>query len=687
MKTERYRSLIHQIKTTYFSPSLMAPILIFLGCFFLFGIWLSNLGYFQDDWHHVYYAYHEGTEGLKNFFYADSRPLAYGLYGLLFRVLGFGPARWHWSLMFLRFLTALAFLLVARLLWRGEDELTTWLALFFALHPVYTLQPLAVAYTLHWVSYLAVMFSFVFMLFAVQKGGKRSWIFSGLSLALQMYHLTMMEYFSGLELVRALLLWLALPRLPFVERTKQALRLWLPYLFILLLYVVYRLSYSELFGYDRFEPALLSGLKSSPFTTLLLLLQNILKDSIHILVSPWYTAIEPSVFNLMRPFIWYMLGASAFSALMLFLIISRFPASTNCQQTATNHLPLTMAAFGFLMVLLALLPSWFVGFEIAEKNPLWSSRLALPAMPGASLMLVGLAYFFMPTPARRNLFLSILLGVAVGSHLQTARAFQDSWEKQRQFYWQLYWRAPVLQPGTFLVADNEILFYMGDSPTAYAINLLYPKTTQPPQVDYWFNPGSANIHMLPFEQGQPLQMSKYSSAFTASSGQVLAMTFEPQQGQCLWLLRPAYREVRSLTEEAYRWMAYSDISRAQPGEGAPPVDIFGEEPPQNWCYHYQKADLAAQLGDWPQVLRLWEAAISNQLRPSVSIELLPFIEAYARSGQWQQAYELTVWANTLAPRPTDLLCTTWRAYHQEGLLSPANESVFVDVKEELNCQD
>ena len=685
MNTQRHRPLIVRLQTLHFSPSLAAPILIFVGCFFLFGIRLSSLGYFQDDWHHVYYAYYEGTEGLKNFFYTDSRPLAYGLYGLLFRVLGFDPARWHWSLMLLRFLTAVGFWLTARLLWRDEDELTTWLALFFALHPVYTLQPLAVAYTLHWVSYLAVMFSFVLTVFSVRKNGKSFWLFLGLALVLQTYHLTMMEYFSGLELVRVLFLWLALPRLPFIERAKQTFRLWLPYLVILILYAAYRLSYSELFGYDRFEPALLSSLASSPFATLLLLLQNTLKDSMYILVSPWYTAIEPSVFDLTRPFIAYMLTASVCFALIFFFTISRFPTQSS-QIKESSRLPLSIAIFGFLSLVLALLPSWLVGFEIAEKNPLWNSRLALPAMPGASLLLVGLTYFFIQSPMRRNIFLSILLGIAAGSHLQTGRAFQDSWEKQRQFYWQLYWRAPTLQPGTLLVADNEILFYMGDSPTAYAINLLYPKTTRPPQVDYWFNPGSANIHMLPFEQGQPLEMTKYSSSFAASSDRVLAITFEPQQGQCLWLLRPAYREVRFLTEEAYRWMVYSDISRAQPGEGAPPAAIFGKEPPHNWCYHYQKADLAAQAGDWAHITALWESASTNNLTPSTSIELLPFIEAYAQTSRWEQARELTLWANSLPPRMPDLLCTTWKTFEKNGLLTPGNASIFANVKNRLNCQ-
>jgi len=685
MNTRKFGILIERLKTIHFSPSKTAPFLLFLACFFCFGLMLSKLGFFQDDWHHVYYAYHEGIQGLKSFFYTDSRPLAYWLYAVFFRILGFDPAGWHWSLMLLRFFTSVGFWLTARLLWPDEQR-ATWLALFFALHPVYTLQPLAVAYTLHWVSYLAVMFSFALMLFSVQARGKSRWLFWGAALVLELYHLVMMEYFSGLELVRVLFLWISLSHLPWKERIKHTLRLWLPYLLVLLLYAAYRLSYSELFGYDRFEPALLSGLANSPFSTLLLLLQNIIRDSLYVLVSPWYMAMEPTVFDLMRPFIWVMLAVSVSFALLFFFTVSRFISLNNPGSETTNWSG-AMTLFGFFSLILALLPSWLVGFELVEKNPLWSSRLALSALPGASLFLVGLAYFFIQNPTRRHLFLSILLGVAISSHLQMARNFQESWDKQRQFYWQMHWRAPALKPGTFLVADQEILFYMGDSPTAYALNLLYPKTTQPPQVDYWFNPGSANINLHSFVQGQPLEMTKYNSSFTASSDRVLAITFEPQQGQCLWLLRPTYREVRFLTEEAYRWMIYSDISRAQPGESTPPAAIFGQEPPHTWCYYYQKADLAAQLGDWAQAISLWRTASENNLRPSASVELLPFIEAYAHTSQWQQASELTLWANTLPPRPTDLLCSMWRNFQKDGLLPSEAASAFAKINDRLNCQE
>ena len=50
--------------------------------------------------------------------------------------------------------------------------------------------------------------------------------------------------------------------------------------------------------------------------------------------------------------------------------------------------------------------------------------------------------------------------------------------------------------------------------------------------------------------------------------------------------------------------AYSHVDRIIPTGTSPtlPAHIFGAEPPHDWCYYYQKASLARQLGDWAQVV-------------------------------------------------------------------------------------
>ncbi len=425
-------------------PEWTAAVFIFLVCFFSFGILLSRLGYFQDDWHHVFYAYWQGAAGLKSFLFSDSRPFAYVIYVFFFRVLGFTPSHWHWSLMILRFLTALMFWLSVRQLWPEQVALTTWLALFFAIYPIFALQPLSVAYTLHWTMYLVFMLSMFLMLYAVRHQ-KLYWPITILAVLLEASHLLLIEYFSGLELSRLIFLWFLFSGLAFGDRAKKVLRYALPFLVTLLLYVIYRSSYGVIFGYDRFAPlSFLSGLFSSPLAGLAHLFQFIFQDFLYIVFSPWFSAINPSLVDFSGHLTYVLAGSVIVFATLAFFLISRLKGVD--KESPAQNSTLNIMSGGILSVILAILPFWLTGLSIYQKNQLWSDRLALAAMGGASLIMVGMVYTLVAYPPYRNLVLSILLGLAISIQVQTARSYQASWDKQRQFYWQLYWRAPSLEP-------------------------------------------------------------------------------------------------------------------------------------------------------------------------------------------------------------------------------------------------
>ena len=295
------------------------PLLAVAVCVFCFGILLSRLGYFQDDWHHVFYAYWQGAEGLQRFLLTDRGPFAWPVYAGLFRVLGFAPAAWHWSLMLIRALTVLVFWMGARRIWPGSPSLTAWLAVIFAVYPIFTLQPLAVAYTLHWAMYLVFMLSILAMLEAIRRPGM-ALVYTVVALTLQVLHLALIEYFSGLELARPILLWLALRDLEPRQRMRQAARRAIPYLVVLLLYAVYRSSFAVMFGYDRFNTmATLTGLLRSPITGLVTIAQSALQDLLFILFSQWHAALDPAIIDLSRPSTYLIFGSAVgFAALAYF---------------------------------------------------------------------------------------------------------------------------------------------------------------------------------------------------------------------------------------------------------------------------------------------------------------------------------------------------------------------------------
>ena len=288
----------------------------------------------------------------------------------------------------------------------------------------------------------------------------------------------------------------------------------------------------------------------------------------------------------------------------------------------------------------------------------------------------------------RNLLLSVLVGLSISPAVQTARTYQASWDKQQLLYWQLHWRAPSLQPNTMLVTDQEILFFMGVSPTTFALNVLYPQVKQWPEASYWFNAGMEHISWEQFGAGEPAVFQSFTETFRATPEGVVAVSFDPGLDQCLWVMRTEYADLRGLSDTAAEWLSVSNPARIQLApDTMPPPEIFGEEPPHGWCYYYEKADLARQFQQWQVVIALWKQSAQNGgVRPRNSIELLPIIEAYARLGDWKSAQKLTMQGLVLPDRSNSVLCDVWRELGATAAASFERDQTVVAVQRQLGCQ-
>jgi hypothetical protein len=666
-------------------PGWSVLVLLFVVCFYAFGVLLSRLGYFQDDWHHVFQAYWYGVAGLKRFLLVDRGPFSYLVYVAFFKILGFAPAHWHWSLMLVRFMTVAMFWLAVREIWPEQNGLTAWLALLFAVYPIFALQPLSVAYTLHWAMYFVFMLSLFLMLF----GLRHMKTYVPLTLAavvLEAVHLLCIEYFSGLEFSRPIFLWLYFSDLPPRERLKKTLKTSLPYLATVGLYAVYRSAYSKLYGFDRFGLlSTLTTLVQAPLSSIGRVVQFMVQDLVFVILSPWYPTVDPQVLDLSRASTYLIFGSVIAVGIAAYFVVSRLAADGSESGLSTLGKQLILA--GILSATLALFPFWVAGLSIFQKNQLWSDRLALAAMPGASMMMTGAVAMLVDRRRYRNLLLSALVGLSISPAAQTARSYQASWDKQQQFYWQLHWRAPSLKPNTLLVTDQEILFFMGVYPTTFAVNVLYPQLEPWPKASYWFDAGTEHVSWDKFSAGEPAVFEKYTETFRATREGVLAIAFEPGLDQCLWVMRPEYVDLRDLSETAKGWLSVSDPAQIQPSpDSTPPPDIFGSEPARGWCYYYEKADLARQFQQWQTAINLWNQAEQNRLRPRNSIELLPFIEAYARSGDWKSAQKLTSQGEGLPDRSVSVSCNVWKELGATAAASAERDQTTAAVLAELGCQ-
>lgn len=108
--------------------------------------------------------------------------------------------------------------------------------------------------------------------------------------------------------------------------------------------------------------------------------------------------------------------------------------------------------------------------------------------------------------------------------------------------------------------------------------------------------------------------------------------------------------------------------------------LFGEEPSHGWCYIYAKAEIARQAGNWEEVTKLYKEAQKAELSPSLPVEYLPFIEAFARTGDMDTAMKLT--ERTIKGQPTlcPALHTLWNRTTSDTDLSQAESLLQKECK-------
>jgi hypothetical protein len=297
-----------------------------------------------------------------------------------------------------------------------------------------------------------------------------------------------------------------------------------------------------------------------------------------------------------------------------------------------------------------------------------------------------------PRQLPKIILVGALIGLAVNFHYRNAYGYISSWVKQNQFYWQLAWRAPYLKPGTALLSADELFIYVGRNPTAMSLNLLYPQPQGNPNLAYWFvelahDVGPKGIPQL--VQGSTISMNFRNYTFTGSSRDGLAIFYEPDSGRCLWVLSPEDKsdpEIPALTEDVLPVSNLSRIEASVQQEGYPPIGLFGKEPAHTWCYYFQKLELARQMGDWQEAVRLADEAQKLGYTPNNAHERLPLIEAFAHAGRWQEALRQTGRAFEKDPRYARRLCQLWEQIGTDLVIPTGASREASSIRAKMQCE-
>jgi len=663
------------------------PLTLLLVVLLAHGLLFLRQGYYWDDFPITWIAETYGTAGLARYF-STNRPI----WGLLYQFSAglFGNQPWQWQLfgLFWRWVSGLLFWLLVREVWKDQPRAAALAGLALAVYPGFGQQAIGRVYG-HFFWVLAFFFFSLFAGLRAMKGGRWRWVWLGGAMITSLINLLTLEYFFLLELARPLFYAAAL-RQSGREGTFRLSRIVVHAAPFLALFVGTAVWRAFFFPYqtNNYAPLLFQNLQRDFWSTLLAQIGAAALQIRTAAVLGWVEAFRLPVwaaFGRLSSLLY--IGVVTSSALLTLLAV--LPLSSG-GKPAQRRLPvLQMLVIAAFWLLVAGVPFYVTGLPVRLGFP--NDRFTLAFLPGAALLAAGLIES-LPLKSWVRVALALgLIAFSSGRDFMTANDYRRDWELQQNFFWQLIWRAPGLEKGTLLMTNDLPLRFYSDNSLSAPLNWIYAPENRSLKMGYHlFYPavriGSPNLPAL--QPGLPVTVDFLAATFVGSTDRVVVVYYQPPA--CLRvvdgeveqdnLFLPALIRQAAVNLSSSRWIV------AQPNRPAqPPAFLYGSEPAHGWCYFYQKGDLARQQADWQQAAALGDQAFSLQDYPNDPAERMPFIEAYAHVGRWQDALEQTRLAADISPAMQPVLCRLWQRIDRQTDASPQKSQASAQLEDWLNC--
>ena len=631
-----------------------------------YGLLIPQLGFYWDDLPMSWIRYQLGADAMTRYF-STNRPVWALLYQVTTQLLPHEPIYWQVFALFWRWLGAVTLWAIALKLFPQREKFALILSSLFLLYPGFNQQ---------WGSYLyshffIVLFFFLFSFLLMLRGRTiPALVFSALNL-------WMMEYFFVLELIRPFLIWTSLESesLPSNIRLKRTLKQWTPYLAVFLLAVFSRLF---IFNNQIYGFSIKDELIKAPLDTLVLLLRNILSSLWAVSGAAWALVFQFPNVSLDGPRITLIYSVVVMAVAALILIGWRSQPLTGETSTGSVRWIITLGA---LMLLLGGPPFWLVNVPVSLGFP--ANRATLSFLLGVSFLFAGLLELL---PSKIKYAIAVaFIALAAGRQFLWANEFRRDWTQHKNLFWQMTWRAPGLEKNTMVLLNEELKYY-ADNSLGAALNWVYAPDNHTDVVDYvLFYP--TNRTDLSLKLNTPVNYDFLAGRFKGNTSQTVVFYYSPPR--CLRLLDPEIdSENRLIPDDSLLRDAallsstspiLSEAMAVMPGAYAP-------EPIHGWCYYFEKADLARQIGDWETVARLGDSAFALNDYPNDPIERFVFIEGYAHTADWKKAVKLSLASQSVSKNyVSPLLCKLWDRIGRETESTPEQKSTLDDIRYKFEC--
>jgi hypothetical protein len=618
---------------------LAVALVIFVGLV-TYAPLLRQLGFYRDDWYLIWTAQSQGYEGILNLFKGD-RPFLGWLYVFDYRLLGSSPFRWHVYALLIKIVGALGFLWFMRSMWPTRKIEATFITLLFLVYPGFYQQPNAATFKNLLLAYAAAMFSLACMVQAFRSRTltlKILWTL--VSLGLSVFYIFIYEALVGLEAARLLLIWY------FWKREQPAswklnLRKTVvessPYLLFTAGFVFWRVFLFDSTRRATNVDVVLSEYGSLSLHNLARIIIETLKDLVETAFLAWgvpyyqFTVSETEYRTIAVAFVIVFLALLA-SAIYFFL--TRSPRESEPDIALDAQVGKHWIVLGAIIVAITTMPIVLAGRNVVFG--LQWDRYTYQSVFGVVLLIGGLLFYAIQSRIRWALLCGLLITGIVTQFL-SANFYRNFWTMEREAVWQLSWRAPQIQDGATLILSMPGEYKLAEEYEVWApLNLAYhpgePVVKLPGQTLF------TGIEADLADQRVQNRVVRGTIKVSRDYGKVVIFS-RPSESSCFHII-DGMRLEQTFTEplDVQTIAHYSNVNLIDTaGTSIIPTDvIFGLEPEHNWCYYYQKMDLARQSSDWQTGADLADRALSSGLKPVDVSEWLPAVEAYAYLGNDKQ---------------------------------------------------
>ena len=643
-----------------------------------YGLLLPQTGFYWDDWPFVWVARFLGP---AEFFpaFSNIRPFVAPIFFLTTSLIPLEPIYWQIFMLIIRFVSGLLAWFIFSQVWPHHRRPALVASLLFLLFPGYSQHWVAFTHiNQEWIAFLFYLLSFGLTARALRKPDRfgSNTLFALFFLILGVFPT---EYFIGLEPLRFLFIWViaAEETRDFKQKLMISFKRWLPYLVIWLIDAAW-LSY---FFFDRSFGSYDVEVVTEPVSIF-----GIFKAGMEVIWNGgffiWAQVLALASKTFSAPSTLLTLMLIAVSCALLFFYLKRWEN----QDSPGLPYAIQMLLIGLAGILLGRLPSYAAGLPLTLQSS--NDRFMISIMIGGSLFITGLVEILIRNHRVKTFVFALLIALGIGQQFYNANIFRRDWLNQQQFYSQLAWRIPALEPGTLLITDQLPVDYETDLSFTAPINWIYAPEYTRSGVPYGLIYIEKRIKgsLASLKPEEEVKVYLRTVQFDGSTSKAIVF-FMPEDG-CLRVLGSRWNDETTYAGQSrflVKAIPLSNPDLIKLNSESTPKLPFLPEARHEWCYFYARAELSRQMQEWKQVNSLLAEATSLGYQAREPFEWLVFIEAKAMSGEINHAEDLSERSFQSDRRTRKGLCEVWKRVQAASPAEDNNQLRIIDILSRYRC--